>query len=529
MKKNNILYSIVLLAFASISLASCDSYLDKMPDNRAEVDSEDKIASLTTSAYPTNDYILLNECMSDNVDDMGPTYANYTSRFLDQVYSWNDATDEDNESSENLWQSCYKAIASANQALKSIEELGGATTTKLKETKAEALLCRAYSHFILTNEFCMNYNSKTSTKDMGVSYLTEPETTLDPKYERGTVAHDYEMIDKDIQEALPIVGDTHYDVPKYHFNSQAAYAFAARFYLFYEKWDKAAEYASVCLGASPKTMLQNWDKMQSYGVTNSLTPRCNLYIDASSNSNFLLLTSISEAGLFGSNHIYFTKYSHNTYLASTEDLLATNIYGDSRDMRCKPMTFSGSGMDRVIVAKLPYMFEETNPVAKTGYSRTVYPAFKADLTLLERAEAYIMLKEYTKACDDLNAWMHNYTNSDVVLTPQNIQAYYTALNYANWNAPTIKKHLYPAFGIDKEGSIQECMLQCALSFKRIETSYEGLRWFDIKRYGINIVRRTINASGKPGEKTDSLTTNDLRRAIQIPFKVRQAGLQANPR
>jgi len=244
---------------------------------------------------------------------------------------------------------------------------------------------------------------------------------------------------------------------------------------------------------------------------------------------FCCLTSISEAGLFGSNHIYFTKYSHNTYLASTEDLLATNIYGDSRDMRCKPMTFSGSGMDRVIVAKLPYMFEETNPVAKTGYSRTVYPAFKADLTLLERAEAYIMLKEYTKACDDLNAWMHNYTNSDVVLTPQNIQAYYTALNYANWNAPTIKKHLYPAFGIDKEGSIQECMLQCALSFKRIETSYEGLRWFDIKRYGINIVRRTINASGKPGEKTDSLTTNDLRRAIQIPFKVRQAGLQANPR
>jgi hypothetical protein len=276
-------------------------------------------------------------------------------------------------------------------------------------------------------------------------------------------------------------------------------------------------------------MLQNWDKMQSYGVTNSLTPRCNVYIDASSNSNFLLLTSISEAGLFGSNYTYFTKYSHNTYLASTEDLLATNIYGNSHDMRCAPMTFSGSGMDRVIVAKLPYMFEETNPVAKTGYNRTVYPAFKADLTLLERAEAYIMLKEYSKACDDLNTWMHNYTNSDVVLTPQSIETYYKALDYAIWDAPTIKKHLHPAFTIDEEGSIQECMLQCALSFKRIETSYEGFRWFDIKRYGINIVRRTINASGKPGEKTDSLTTNDLRRAIQIPFKVRQAGLQANPR
>ena len=209
--------------------------------------------------------------------------------------------------------------------------------------------------------------------------------------------------------------------------------------------------------------------------------------------------------------------------------MADNIYGTSSEMRCQPMTFTGSGLDRVIVAKLPYKFEELDPVAKTGYSRTVYPAFKADLTLLERAEAYIMLKNYTKACDDLNTWMHNYTNSSKVLTPENIQEYYKAIAYATWNAPTLKKHLHPAFAIDAEGSVQECMLQCALSFKRIETGYEGFRWFDIKRYGINIVRRTINASGKPEAVTDSLTTNDLRRAIQIPFKVRQAGLQQNPR
>ena len=73
------------------------------------------------------------------------------------------------------------------------------------------------------------------------------------------------------------------------------------------------------------------------------------------------------------------------------------------------------------------------------------------------------------------------------------------------------------------------MLQCLLSFKRIETLHLGLRWFDIKRYGIEIIRRRINTSGVPEEKTDSLTTDDPRRAIQIPTEVHDGGLPLNPR
>ena len=94
---------------------------------------------------------------------------------------------------------------------------------------------------------------------------------------------------------------------------------------------------------------------------------------------------------------------------------------------------------------------------------------------------------------------------------------------------TIKKHLHPAFDIDAEGSTQECMLQCLLDFKRIETMQTGLRWFDIKRYGIEIIRRTMAANGSPLVKTDVLLQNDDRRAIQIPQKVRDAGFTANPR
>lgn len=534
MKSKNIIYSLGLVVLMGASLSSCDSYLDEMPDNRTELDMEDKIVSLLTSAYPQNSfYGFVNECISDNIDDMGKRYNKYDERFPRQVYNWQDITETDNDGILNLWENSYHAIAAANQALKSIEELGGAKTTKLKEAKAEALLCRAYNHFILVNEFCMNYNTATSTSDMGIPYVTEPESHVYSDYKRGTVAEVYEKINKDIEEALPIMGDTHYSVPKYHFNTSAAYAFAARFNLFYEKWDKAAEYATKCLGSNPKSMLRDWTAMESYGITSDLTPRTNLYIDATSNSNLLLCTAISYMGLWAGNYGVWGKYSHNSYISQHETFEAENIWGASTGqgskLRCPALAFKGGSMDRVLVAKLPYMFDEKDPVAKTGYFRTVYVPFKADLTLLERAEAYIMLKEYNKACDDLSIWIQNWTTDTKYYSPEEIKAFYDQLTYSTSTAPTMRKHLHPAFNIDVEGSIQESLLQCVLSLKRIETVYEGFRWWDIKRYGINITRRTMNADSEPEHVTDSLGTNDPRRAIQLPYDVIQAGLPANPR
>ena len=527
--KNNILYCAGLAALMTVSFTSCDDFLDEMPDNRTQIDTEDKVVRLITSAYPASTHVLVTECMSDNVDDMGPRYSAYTTRFFDEIYAWKDVTEDPNDSPRRFWQSCYNAIANANEALQAIEDMGGANTVTLKEAKAEALLCRAYSHFLLTNVFCLNYNAATSSTDLGITYMTKPETTVNPEYSRGSVQTDYEMMDKDIENALKDVGDTHLDVPKYHFNKLAAYAFAARFYLFYEKWDKAAKYASLCLGSSPKTMLRDWDEMESYGVTDDLQPRTNKYIDASDNSNLLLLTAASDVSLWNSNYFTYSKYTHGNYISSTEDLKADNIWGSAGLVRCPALEFLGGTLDRVLVARLPRLIEWADQAEGIGVLRTVVPAFKSDLTLLERAEAYVMMREYDLAAADLTTWMQNWTRSTVTLTPEKIVDYYKDMPFWQWDNPTFRKKLNPAFEIDEPGSVQECMLQCVLNFKRIETSYEGMRWFDVKRYGITVYRRTMNDSGEPKEVTDSLPANDLRRAIQLPSMVIQAGVEANPR
>ena len=531
MKINKILYTGSLALALSFSLTSCDSYLDENPDNRANIDSEDKIVSLLTSAYGQSGYAVLNEVLSDNTDDMGARYIQNDDLFTNEAFYWKDITEGSNDGIINIWSSCYGAIAAANHALQAIEDLGGAKTLKLKECKAEALMSRAYYHFVLANEFCMPYDPATAATSLGIPYATEPETTLNPSYTRGTVAEVYEKIEKDINDALPLLGDTHYTQPKYHFNKQASLAFAARFFLFYQKWDLAVKYANECLGSNPKSLLRDWDEMQSYGITNDLTPRANLYIKASNKCNFFVQPTISMAGAFFSNFSYITKYAHDSYISKNETLEATNIWGESGKgtLRCPGLAFKGGAFDRVVVAKSAFLFEETDPISQTGYYHSVSVPFRADILLLERAEAYIMLKKYDLACKDLTMWMHNWTKSTMTLTPEAIQTFYNGMKYYTSTAPTLKKHLYPSWTIDAEGSVQECMLQCVLNFKRIETIHEGLRWFDVNRYRMNITRRVMNQDSECDHVADSLGTNDLRRAVQLPFSILSAGLEKNPR
>ena len=528
------LYYILMTACAAL-FTGCDKYLDTLPDNRTDIDSESKVLKLLGSAYFTNEPLFVAEYMSDNVDNYGLNNPN-TSRFADQVYSWSDVTEADNECPEYFWEDAYRSIATANEVLHAIEGLGGTTTQNLREAKAEALLCRAYTHFMLVNLFCLNYNKETSQTDLGIPYVTKPETTIGVKYERGTVAEVYQQIERDLQEALPMVGDAHFNdaaaAVKYHFNQRAAYAFACRFYLYYEQWDKAIEYANRCLGSSPASMLRDWKAtsemvQQSDAITQH-------YIDATLNCNLMLMTAYSYMGLTFGPYRYLSRYSHGAYLAATEDGEAENIWG--RDVFYQDMsTYAATNLDKVIFWKLPYLFEYYDAVSGTGYYRTVYPAFTADECLLNRAEAYVMTRQFDKAAADLTLWMQNIVKTLKVLTPESIQAFYgnPDLKYCYSDEKgiesTIKKHLHPAFAIDEEGSVQETMLQCVLGFRRLETLQTGMRWYDIKRYGIEIVRRVMNEAGRPESRTDYLKVDDPRRAVQIPPRVRTAGMTPNPR
>ncbi|MBO5627325.1 MAG: RagB/SusD family nutrient uptake outer membrane protein [Prevotella sp.] len=528
----------ISLIAVSAALVSCNDFLDELPDNRAELNSEANIELLLTSAYPQSDFIAITEYSSDNVDDYGENNP-YTQRFLDQVYHWEDVTETNNEDPENVWQASYNAIASANQALEAIEQLDEPLSANMLQAKGEALLCRAFNHFLLVNIFANHYDAGDS-KSLGVPYVTKPETTLKPDYTRATVKENYEMIEKDLQEGLQLVGESYYKVPKYHFNKKAAYAFANRFYLYYGDYQKAIDYANLVLGTNPNVMLRDWDYQST--MTQEFDAISQHYIDASLNCNLLLNTAYSSIGLAFGPYDVWKRYSHGAFIGENEDGYATNIWGAPTQIYCQIKRYGATNLDAYVFWRLPYLFEYTDHVAGIGYRRTVYPMLTADEVLLNRAEAYALLKDYNSAANDLNAWMHNFTMSTMVLTPENIQKFYSGINYCydavdskgnvtgeDGRVSTQKKHLHPKFSIDAENSVQECILQCVLGFRRLETLHSGMRWFDIKRYGIEIPRRLMNSDGNPVQITDWLRVDDPRRAIQIPQKVVNAGLTPNPR
>lgn len=517
------------LALPTVALSSCDDYLDTMPDNRATLDNDEKIKSMLISAYPDHSFCYVAEISSDNVDDYGANNP-YTDRWLDDTYALKDESETNNESLNSFWETCYMCVASANEAIEAINELGGPTTTIRSQLLGEALLCRAYNHFMLANVFCKHW-TQNAADDLGLPYMEQPEGELQPTYERGTLADFYNKIQEDLEEGLKRVGDDYYSVPKYHFNVKAAYAFAARFYNYTEQWQKAVDAATRCLGSQPATVLRDWATMATLPAKQEAY--ANEYVSASSNANLLLHTTYSNLGLaFGANYIN-SRYSHGNYIASNEDIRATNIWGSSSLFYTYPKVYSGTNLDKVIFWKCPYLFEYTDIVAGIGYRHSVYPAFTTDETILNRAEAYIMLNQYDLAAADLTMWMKAITKSTKTLTPSSIQSFYSPLAYsyeeATPLASTIKKHLHPSFAIDAEGSVQESMLQCLLGFRRIETLHLGFRWFDVKRYGIEYPRRTMNAAGNPESQTDFLGLDDPRRALQIPQKVRDAEFQPNPR
>lgn len=534
MKKNNI-FSVCASALTLLSMTSCDGFLDVMPDNRATIDSEYKIQQLLTSAYPDHDYCLVAEFSSDNIDRYNNEYV--SSRFFDQLYAWEDITETNNESPENIWGSCYEAIAVANHALDALDELaeknGGKWTSTMLEEKSEALVCRAYGHFVLVNIFCMNYNQATSSTDLGVYYMDHAETELKPEYERGNVAEVYRRIDEDLQEGLKYLNGSYYSVPKYHFNQKAAYAFAARFYLFYEKWDECIKYATMCLGSAPKTMLRNYSTVAS--MTSDFEAYSNEYVNSSLNCNLLLSTAYSTLGYTFGPYTTNKRYAHGYYLAGNETAKATNVWGAQNDYYTPIKSYSGTNREYCIYWRLPAMFEYTDAVAHTGYNRTVYPVFSADECLLNRAEAYALTKNYDAAVADLNLWVGNQIKDSVAvtLTAQKITDFYNGVKYSysdvEGTESTVKKHLNPAFAIDAEGSTQECLLQCVLGMRRIECMGLGIRWFDIRRYGIEYPRRTMTSSGVPDKVTDFLSKDDPRRAIQLSPKVLDAGVTPNPR
>ncbi|MDR0560254.1 MAG: RagB/SusD family nutrient uptake outer membrane protein [Prevotellaceae bacterium] len=499
--------TIFLLAATVAAAVSCNDYLDTLPDNRVQLDTEQKIAKILVSAYPTELPVLMFELMSDNITDNGPQYStDYAEQTVIQSYLYKDITDTEEDSPTQVWSKTYIAIAAANNALDAIEKAGNPET--MNGSKCEALLCRAFGHFVLVTAFCKAYNEISSATDPGIPYITAPETSVKPVYGRGTVKEVYEKINRDIEEALPLHSDN-FVQPAYHFNRRAAYAFAARFNLFYGKWEKTVQYATEALGDNPASLLRDFTIPAQYTMIEDVRTA---YLKAENPCNLLIMP---QQSLWGRVYTTNERYGHSrskTYITFWQNFPWNGIVNGMS---------SAWGIEQNIwYPKMSEIFEMTNHSAQTGNVHTVLIQFTADEVLACRAEAYAMLKDYENATKDLNYWYWRNSASHAQFSKEKISEWYS-----------VERPRSPRYPIDSRFSIepgmQENFVRAALAIRRFDGVHTGMRWLDIKRHGITVKHPVLKS--QTVADTITLKPYDDLTAIQLPADVISAGLPANPR
>lgn len=540
--------TITVSFLAILCMSSCNDFLDTLPDNRTEIDSVEKLQKLLVTGYSSRTFSRYFEYASDNVELFTENNTN-TNILIDQNYNWEAITEADNESNVNIWQNYYQMIATANAALQAIEKMG--TPAETLPYKGEALCCRAYAHLCLTMIYCLPYDPSKASGYLGVTYMDKPETTLNPKYTRGDLQTTYEKIRKDIEEALPLMNDDAYEVPAYHFNRSAAYALATRFYIYSGQWEKAVETANAVLGSDPAEKLRDWKATSTLEWGNNA--REMNYINHTHKCNLLLIPIFSaNASLFHPWNASGKRYTHTARIAKQETIRAKRPMGGPYDTgkndsynklyHCIPYIWEDLMTNSAYFPKWPRQWEVVNPVAGTGYNRTTAVALSTNEVLLNRAEAYIHLKDYDKAAKDMDLWSCSVykvgENGIQHLTRSLIEEVYgnpesdRYIEEYTRELPTSRKPLHPQ-GFTVDQGTQEYFFQALLYCRRIETLGEGLRWIDIKRFGITIDRfddtNYVNELNTGYKATVTLPYNDLRRAFQIPAESIKVGLEANPR
>ena len=527
MKKN--IFVIVALA---VGMVSCN-FLDHEPDMRATINTKEKVQLLLVSAYTQANSAPICEYSSDqvidnNVPDPKTGQANAVTpldEMYNEIFAWKPVKSSGSQDSPKyIWDGHYTAIATANQALKAIEKLE-AEGINMNAEKGEALLSRAYHHFLLAGVFCQAWKDEVASKnDLGIVYMLEPETKVAPQYVRGSLYDTYMAIEKDIEEGLKLVSDEYYSVPRYHFNVKAAHAFAARFYLYKRDWAKVVEHADHVLSTTDETTLSLLYDAQTGRDQSNIELAFNHYIDVKAPSNLLLHTTMSSSA-----YAHFPAYGRYQHNGEAQDF---STYGSGP---CWSGSFPGFGIwsaDQKLggfCAKDYYMFEYTDKVNGYGYIHGVTRAFTTNETLLCRAEAKAYLNDLEGSANDFRLWCQGYNvngrmdtlaNGNVNLTPAKIVKFYTEKDSTQFAPVLHNQDMSANWVISAE---QLPFVHCALHFRRIEGLHDGLRWHDIKRYGIEIE----HLQGKDPARV--LVWNDDRRAIQLPQEVIMAGMTANPR
>lgn len=196
-----------MAGLASLILLGCDSFLDVKPkgftipellnDYKQLLNDQGLIRA--SPAYP--DYL------SDNVQSGDPTDVNRSASFdsyptvKKRLYTFEHGAIFEDGQYDPYWESAYSHIFTYNVVINNVLSAKDGKEEEKKRVWAEAKIGRAFEYLTLVNIYAKHYDAKTAASDLGVPLVLSED--INKSYERVSVAQIYELVETDLQEALP--------------------------------------------------------------------------------------------------------------------------------------------------------------------------------------------------------------------------------------------------------------------------------------------------------------------------------------
>lgn len=242
LKKNIVLLYLIVSIF---SFYSCKKYLDAKPDSKLVVPTE--VSDLQSVL---DYYIRVNnlgaspaESSADNYYLTDADWKALTNEGYRRMFIWE--KDFLFTTYPNTWSQLYDVVNIANTTLFHLNQIKQAGNDNLEwnNVKGQALFLRAQSFLQAASIWCLVYNEKSASSDLGIPLRLDPDFNKPSK--RSSVKETYDQILIDLKTAIPLLPDKPLHVLRA--SKPAVYGLLARTYLFMGDFNNALLYADSCL------------------------------------------------------------------------------------------------------------------------------------------------------------------------------------------------------------------------------------------------------------------------------------------
>lgn len=448
MKIKNI--SIGILSLLTVGFSSCSKFLEEPVDNRTLITTIPDMEKTLNYLLPYSDHHFT-DLMSDDYifrDLSGHIVASAADAVL-PIFEFSITRESLGENQflisgfnpiTAFRRSYYRVINSLLLIEKAKAYTPRNTAEEIRKNVVigKSLATKAYSYYMLTNLFAKQYNASTAATDLSVPFIEAYNGDAIVPFKQATVAGIYEVIEKDLLEALTLVNDTETENTVFTFNKDAINALLTRVYLDKKEWDNVIKYADRV--TATKTSVLNVRNLRS--TYRDYAEYSNQYFNPANASNILM----------GNNTYQLIAYFFSgMYPYPARQFMQANNADPANDYIIQTSALFSDFV--------PQKFGKFFNASARNFN---LPLLTVDEVIFNRAEANI----------EKNSGINQSAISDLS----------TLIDNQNFTAAegTRKKGLLA--GLTTRAAAMEMLL----TVKRIRFSSEGMRWFDMRRHNIPV-------------------------------------------